>query len=715
MLDATVRFVIGALVAAAAPCCLAAADDTELATEQSLFEELPIVVTASKMPEPIIKAPSVAYVITADQIERSGASTLADILKRIPGMRVSMRECSLLGSRGFTSDQNDKFVFLIDNVPITNIMQDGTYNFIDMPILSMVDRIEVIKGPGSTLWGSDATFGIIHIFTKLGESVGGLQTTFDYASNSDLAVGNVLYGNASDNGDYLFSLTYADSNGSVWGHDRGNSIYAWDGGTKETLVDQFHDGVSADDIPNPWTANSSPDGGDLTRIRDLSPSLELYGKVRVGDTTFKARVSRIAQAYLWDNVYDSRYTDAVMKHYYGEVEHVQTYSEDRTLATRLNVHGMQYERGVPTGYDNPEATVSLETMTETGIGAEALYSARVADKHNVVAGVKATRTWIGPSTAELYYIGDMSVVPIDQRGTYPLDQGYYITVDPAVDSIYGIYLEDSCDAADRLTLVGGVSYEYNDLREVGGKIMPRGAVIYTISNALSAKYAYNSGYQRPPAQKRFSRLYGHATKSENIKEHDVEFMYNRAGTRATLTGYRYKITDYFTWFDNRQYDPVTGDYVSGEVGHTNQGTAKGSGVELDLHQRLSDRWSIYANWAYADTTLNDSPLVGEPRYVYNLGADWSGSKGATVNLNVNGWRRMYHGDDPDGNKLYWSGSGEESVDLAVVLDNLDDRPLTLTVYAQNLLNNKIHVGMTGWPGYTYLPGVSVGARAAYRY
>jgi hypothetical protein len=55
------------------------------------------------------------------------------------------------------------------------------------------------------------------------------------------------------------------------------------------------------------------------------------------------------------------------------------------------------------------------------------------------------------------------------------------------------------------------------------------------------------------------------------------------------------------------------------------------------------------------------------------------------------------------------------VDLCVVVDNIKDRPLSLTVYANNLFNNKVHVGMTGYPGYTYLEGASYGTKVAYSF
>lgn len=135
-------------------------------SEEVWFMKIPEVVTASKAKETINKAPAIVYVVTREEIKLSGARSVAEILKRVPGMRISVRETSLLGSRGFTSDQNDKFLFLIDGTPITNIMQDGVYNFIDIPNLNMVEKIEVVKGPASTLWGSDATFGIVNIITK---------------------------------------------------------------------------------------------------------------------------------------------------------------------------------------------------------------------------------------------------------------------------------------------------------------------------------------------------------------------------------------------------------------------------------------------------------------------------------------------------------------------------------------------------------------------
>ena len=65
--------------------------------------------------------------------------------------------------------------------------------------------------------------------------------------------------------------------------------------------------------------------------------------------------------------------------------------------------------------------------------------------------------------------------------------------------------------------------------------------------------------------------------------------------------------------------------------------------------------------------------------------------------------------------LSWSGDGEQLVDLSIVFDHLGGRPLTLTTYAKNLLNNKVHVGMTNFPGYTYEEGASYGLKLAWTF
>ncbi|OGL47462.1 MAG: hypothetical protein A2161_17175 [Candidatus Schekmanbacteria bacterium RBG_13_48_7] len=498
-------------------------------------------------------------------------------------------------------------------------------------------------------------------------------------------------GDEFDNGGYFFSFTYTNSNGfSEHGSGKGSTFYQWG----------YPDDV---DELNPYVTTPVLTGEDGLRLLDFSPSFELYGKITVGEFTLKSRASYMAQDYLWETIYGVKSLDVVMKHFLTEIEHNKILSENSTLTTKVNVHCMLYERGVPKTFKDPDVTADLETMTEIGVGAETIYNTTIADTHHIIAGLKVSDIRIGPSLRHEYFIGDGSTTKNDD---YPWGYKYFIVVDPDYDNTYGMYLEDNFKATKDLSIVGGLSYEYNDLREKGGQTMPRAAVIYQLTDSLTVKYSYNTGYQRPPAQKKFSKHFGYVKKSEKIFEHDFQLSYNNDRFRASATGFRYKISDYFTWYDEG-YDPVTNEKLA--VGHFNKGEARSHGVELDARYNLTKSFSFYGNYTYADTKINDDYVIGEPHHFYNLGFDWNISKDFSLNLNVNGWYDMYHGKDTNNRDLFWDGTTEQIVDLCLLKQNIKDR-FDLTVYADNLLDNKVHVGMTGWPGYTYLQGFSAGMK-----
>ncbi|MBN1823783.1 MAG: TonB-dependent receptor [Endomicrobiales bacterium] len=676
---AAAMFVLGLAV----PALYAIGD--EMPMEQLLFMEIPSVFTASKKAESINKAPSVVYVVTAEEIKRSGARSLADVLRRVPGFKISARETSLLGTRGFTSDQNDKYVFLIDGAPMTNIMQDGSWGYIDMPNMNMVEKIEIVKGPGSTLWGSDASLGIINIFTKKGEDVDGTKVTVDYSSNDNQQVGNLLYGKKTDTGDILFSFTYTNSDGFSTDPDW-NTVWLWGGEAVSSNV-------------NPWYGAGSNSRG--AKLRDFQPSWEAYAKVAVDDEwTVKSRASYERMNYMWGGNYDAVYQDIDFKHFYTEIEKVKKLSDDSELTEKVNVHTMSYDRGIRMDCKDPLAKIDLEQKTEMGIALESILTKTLWDKHDIVAGLKSQSVQYGPSTRQNYFAGSASTT---LNGAYYGGYQYVYVTDAGLDNTLGAYLEDSFSATDKLTLVAGVSYEYNDKREAGGQTMPRGAIIYDFTDQLSAKCAYNTGYERPPIDKKFHKHFGHVEKSENIEESDLQVSFNSEKTRVSVTGFVYKITNYFTWID----ESATG----GPQGHGNSGEAKSSGGELEARHNLSSSLALYCNYTYADTKINDVIPNGDPKQIYNIGSDYYLNKDISLNVNLNGWADMYYGTE-----MKWTGETSGILDATLVMDNVMGKPMTVTIYGKNVLDNRtVPVGMTGWPGFTYEQSASAGAKVAYKF
>ncbi|HLI49650.1 MAG TPA: TonB-dependent receptor [Chthonomonas sp.] len=126
------------------------------------------VVSASRTKQPIDQAPAVVTVITADQIERSGAVTLLDVLRYVPGLNVSESNATVAGVslRGLNSLLTNTLLVMIDGRPVNQDVSGGiTWTFLPLELLQ-VKRIEIVRGPGSTLYGANAFNGVINIITK---------------------------------------------------------------------------------------------------------------------------------------------------------------------------------------------------------------------------------------------------------------------------------------------------------------------------------------------------------------------------------------------------------------------------------------------------------------------------------------------------------------------------------------------------------------------
>ncbi len=134
------------------------------------FDELAkiTVTSVSKKEENLFKAPSAIYVITPKDIRRSGHTTLAELMRLVPGMHVGQVNANTwaISSRGFQERFANKLLVLIDGRTVYSDVNGGVFwDELDV-VLEDILRIEVIRGPGGTLWGANAVNGIINIITK---------------------------------------------------------------------------------------------------------------------------------------------------------------------------------------------------------------------------------------------------------------------------------------------------------------------------------------------------------------------------------------------------------------------------------------------------------------------------------------------------------------------------------------------------------------------
>jgi iron complex outermembrane receptor protein len=150
-------------------------------TRMSLAELMNIEITSvSKKPESLSDAAAAVFVITQEDIRRSGVTNLPDALRMVPGLQVGRQDSNKWGvtSRGFIDRFSNKLLVLIDGRTVYTPLFSGVYWDMQDVMLEDIERIEVIRGPGAALWGANAVNGVINILTKSAKDTqGGLLST----------------------------------------------------------------------------------------------------------------------------------------------------------------------------------------------------------------------------------------------------------------------------------------------------------------------------------------------------------------------------------------------------------------------------------------------------------------------------------------------------------------------------------------------------------
>lgn len=156
---------IGAFSSALAQSTWASADYFDLTLEQLLDTQI---ISASKKIETVAEAPAAVYVVTSEDIMRSGVTSIPDALRMVPGVNVAHSDSNswAISIRGFNSTLANKLLVLIDGRSIYNPVFGGVLWEAHNLLLSDIERIEVIRGPGGALWGANAVNGVINIITK---------------------------------------------------------------------------------------------------------------------------------------------------------------------------------------------------------------------------------------------------------------------------------------------------------------------------------------------------------------------------------------------------------------------------------------------------------------------------------------------------------------------------------------------------------------------
>jgi iron complex outermembrane recepter protein len=202
-------------------------DLTQVSIENLMNMEIS---SASKKEQPASRTAAAVFVLTQEDIRRSGMTNLPDVLRLVPGLEVAHIDASdwAVSSRGFNGRFANKLLVLIDGRSLYSPEFAGVFWQIQDLMLEDIDRIEVIRGPGATLWGANAVTGVINILTKkAADTQGGLLTAG--AGMQERGFVNARYGMSSGDrvsyrfyGKYFDRGEFQDANGAGTGDE-------WDG------------------------------------------------------------------------------------------------------------------------------------------------------------------------------------------------------------------------------------------------------------------------------------------------------------------------------------------------------------------------------------------------------------------------------------------------------------------------------------------------------
>lgn len=301
-------------------------------SQVSLEDLMNIKVTSvSKTDQKMSQVAAAIFVITDEEIRRSDATNIPDLLRMVPGMDVSQINASTwaVSARGFDGQFSNKLLVLIDGRAVyTPLLGGVNWDTQNVP-LEDIDRIEVIRGPGATVWGANAVNGVINIVTKKAADTKGSLVSGGGGTEGK-AFGLVQYGGSLPKGtDYRISINYLN-NGSLPAADEGSNKDNWN-----LLHGSFRADTkvsSKDSLTVQGDMYTGQEGATILHIFSIDPPI-------VGDRNENNQLGGGNILGRWNHTFSSR-SDTSFQFYYDSFDRSGPESDEsrRTLDFDFNHH-----------------------------------------------------------------------------------------------------------------------------------------------------------------------------------------------------------------------------------------------------------------------------------------------------------------------------------------------------------------------------------------
>jgi outer membrane receptor for ferrienterochelin and colicins len=517
---------------------------TDLSLAELLEVQFDTVSTASRRSQRIWEAPASVSIVTREEIKSFGYRTLADALGGAPGVYLTDdRYYTYLGLRGFSrpGDYNSRVLLLVDGSRANDNIYDSGWIGHESPVdVDNIERVELIRGPSSSLYGSSAFFGTVNVISRRGGSLNGVEATAE-AGSLDTTRGRLAAGHLLRSGlEYFVAVSHYDSGGQK------RLYYA------EYDTPDFNFGVAENldyERATHFTGNAIFRGFTLSAV-------------------FNSRVRGIPTAGFESHFNDPRaQTEDIGGHADLKFEH--EFANGLHLTMRTGYHWYEYHGVYPYNEAAPDepalVTLNIDEAHGEWWGTETTVSRKIFDQITLTGG------------------GEF-------RRNLRQDQSNYTLSEPVVDllesqatsTVLGGYVQ--ADWAIRSNLILSTGFRIDHYSSFGSTKNPRLGLLYQPWEGTTAKLLYGRAFRAPNAYELYYVYYDQAgnpeLRPETIETYEAAF--EQALTEAvkfTASGSYYQVKDLIA-FD---YSPTVYSFANQEQAETVSG-------ELGLEGRWPSGW-----------------------------------------------------------------------------------------------------------------------------
>lgn len=539
-----------ALTLVAALPAVTAAQEQDLAT-LSLSDLMQIEVApvfgASQRLQPVTEAPASVTIVTADEIARYGYGTVADILRSVRGFYVTYdRNYSYVGVRGYgqAGDYNTRILLLVDGHRMNDAIFDqagiGTESGLDPRTF---ERVEIIRGPASSLYGTNAFFAVVNIITKTGADLSGATASVELGSFGTEVLRASVGRRLSSNADVAVFATTGNSDGA-------ERLYYPEYDTPETNA-----GIASE--------------------LDRDVFHNLFGRVRVGDFTIRGAFGtrdKTVPTAAYETVFGDPGLETTDRRAFVDAQYEHAFG-----AARLNVHSYvdvyRYDGTYPYEAERPGDPSDLEEDTAEGIwwGLETRASRAFGPRHTVTGGVELRHNV--RQVQRVGYAGEEFSLNVRESS-----------------HLMAAFGQDEFRVAEKLLLNVGLRYDqYGGF----GRFAPRVGVIVPTSSNQSIKYLYGNAFRAPNSYESDYYENPRALRPETINTHELAWeRYTGTWLRTSISAWRSDVNSLITLTEE-------GDALV----YVNGGRARTRGLDFEAELRFAS--GVQAVFSHAAQRAKD--------------------------------------------------------------------------------------------------------------